>query len=490
MTAKQFNLVDEAWIPVANAGLVSLRNIFTCPDLQSLGGTALQKIALLKLLGAIAQAAFTPENDHEWASMGPADLSKAVLVYLDQWHEAFWLYGDAPFLQMPGVKKAALLGYDAIIPEVSSGNTSVLTQWHVCPTLSDADKALLLLVNMSCCFGGKKADKSIVLSAGHSKGSAKSGPALCSIGLLHTFLMGGTIQETVWLNLLTQQCIRSYAVFSEGLGTPPWENMPLGEICPTAEKLKNSIMGRLVPLARFCLLENDGLRYVEGIQHPDYQQGYADPSASSRAASKKTQMLWCDPAKRPWRSLAALLSFVLDQNSSSWRCPLVYHGVSRLHEGKVASFGLWSGGIKVSSNAGEQYLSGADDIMESEIMLDTQTLFSEIWFSQLQAQMTKLETMAKVLEMSVIAYYNNFKDGSASDYAHRAAHHFWQLAEANFPDLLNACTENAEARRTVMQRMVNAATTAFELTCPQDTARQLQSWAQCRPKLGKFLTDQ
>ena len=39
------------------------------------------------------------------------------------------------------------------------------------------------------------------------------------------------------------------------------------------EALKRSLMGRLVPLARFYLLTEAGMHSVEGIQHPDYLQG-------------------------------------------------------------------------------------------------------------------------------------------------------------------------------------------------------------------------
>ena len=31
--------------------------------------------------------------------------------------------------------------------------------------------------------------------------------------------------------------------------------MPIGEACARAEALKSSLMGRLIPLSRFCLLQ-------------------------------------------------------------------------------------------------------------------------------------------------------------------------------------------------------------------------------------------
>ena len=63
MTKNCFNLVDEPFIPIADVGRVSLKQIFSNPDYRTLGGNPIQKIALTKLLLAISQAACTPEDD-------------------------------------------------------------------------------------------------------------------------------------------------------------------------------------------------------------------------------------------------------------------------------------------------------------------------------------------------------------------------------------------------------------------------------------------
>lgn len=53
----RFNLIDEPWIAVVDVGLVSLTDIFSQPELRALNGNPVQKIALTKLLLAIAQSA-------------------------------------------------------------------------------------------------------------------------------------------------------------------------------------------------------------------------------------------------------------------------------------------------------------------------------------------------------------------------------------------------------------------------------------------------
>ncbi len=124
----RFNLIDEPWIPVADMGRVSLREIFANPNLRALGGNPVERIALTKLLLAIAQAAVTPEDDQQWSNMGPTGMSHGCLAYLEKWHDRFWLYGERPFLQFPVLKGTRLLSYGAVLPEVATGNTTVLTQ--------------------------------------------------------------------------------------------------------------------------------------------------------------------------------------------------------------------------------------------------------------------------------------------------------------------------------------------------------------------------
>jgi CRISPR system Cascade subunit CasA len=488
MTEKRFNLVKEKWIPVADKGLVSLKEVFSEEeDLRELIGTPLQKIALFKLFIAIAQAACTPEDDSAWAELKAEGMSRKVNSYLEEHIDEFWLYGDKPFLQMPAVADAKLLNYGAIMPEVASGNTTRVTQWQVSHELTDADKALVLLVNMSCCFGGKQADKTVVLSKGHIKKSAKSGPALCSRGLLHNFLLGKSLRESIWLNLQTRDAIAQNQNFPE-VGTPPWEEMPQGEICDTAQKLMQSLMGRLVPMARFCLLQEDGLHYVEGIQHPDYQEGYMDPSVSRKEGAKKTQMLWCDPGKRPWRSITALLAFLHEQDDrGDFTCPLLRQGIERLDEGGVREFGIWSGGVRVTNQCGEQKLSGKDDMVESIIFLDSESIYEEAWFPRLEEGMHQAEKIGKILYAAVAQYFTSIKDDAAREHAATATHLFWQMAEAHFQTLLQACDESDESVAEVIKLLAREAYTVFTNLCPCSTARQIQAWAQHRPRLGKFF---
>lgn len=483
MAENRFNLVEQPWIPVANEGLKSLKEVFS-GQYKALGGTPREKISILKLLQAIAQAAFTPKDSSEWELAGPNGLKDKCLAYLEKNKDAFFLYGDKPFLQMP-VEKAELKSYGCFLPEVATGNTSRLTNLQTEYPTTDAQRALILVCEMAMCLGGKKIDKKCILSTGYEKkSSGYAGPGMCTMGLQHSFLTGKTILETLWLNLLDNKFIEGLTHFTSGLGTPPWEKMPESENCQVAEDLKKSLLGRLVPMARFCLLKENGMHYTEGIRHPDYLAGFWDPSSAINKQKSKAKMLWCDPEKRPWRNLAAMLAFLDSANASSgFDCLYLKNGIERLKvcEG-ISDIGIWCGGFKVSSNAGEQYASGNDDCVESEFRLNLDDVQTSSWYSNFHREMEQLEKYAKVLYSCVYSFMTAQKMDDAL--ARTASGIFWEKAEGYFPELVEAC-KNDEAMEKLRAKFRSLARGTYDVICPHNTARQMQEWARCRP-FGKI----
>jgi CRISPR system Cascade subunit CasA len=193
------------------------------------------------------------------------------------------------------------------------------------------------------------------------------------MGFLHNFLIGEKLLDTLWLNLFTQEQIISMP-YKAGLGAAPWEKMPKGEQCEEATQLQQSLMGRLIPLSRFCLLNDAGLHYSEGIAHQGYKDGVVDPSVAVNFFGKDAKALWVDTERRPWRFLTAMLSF-MSAGGSGFDCYHLMMGLPRARHTNVINIGLWSGGLRVSSNAGEQYCSGSDDFVESVIFIKNEDLF-------------------------------------------------------------------------------------------------------------------
>jgi CRISPR system Cascade subunit CasA len=490
-----FNLIDEAWIPVADFGLVSLRQIFSNPEYRSLGGNPVQKVAVLKLLLAIAQSAVTPADESELADIGASGLAESCLNYLEHWRERFYLYGDQPFLQMPEIKEAKIQSFGAVLPDISTGNTTVLNQMQAQRPVDSAGKALLLLTLMGFALSGKKTDNSVVLSpdyAGKSndKGkpsTGKAGPSVGHMGFLHSFLMGPDIQSTVLLNLFPRSQIDRMNIYPEGIGVAPWEQMPQNEDCEKAQRLKASLMGRLIPVSRFCLLTDDGLHYSEGLAHLGYKEGVTDPSVAVNTSGKEPKALWTNPEKRPWRELTALLSFVSQSGANGFQSWQIRTGLDRARD-STDSFAIWSGGLRVSSNAGEQYASGSDDYVESEIWLQSD-LLGESWFVQLKTEMDSLDTIAKSLYGRVLAFHKEQSaDGSQS--APRATQVFWQLCERDFQSLIDHCDQAEESlgkRQALRYRFAAYAHEAYDTFCSRHTARQLDAWAKCRPNFTNYI---
>ena len=494
----RFNLIDEPWIPVADYGRVGLRQIFSNSQYKNLGGNPIQKIALLKLLLAIAQSAATPKDESEWKALEADGLSERCLAYLDKWHDRFYLYGNKPFLQMPAISAAKVQPFGAVQPEVSTGNTTVLNQAQIQKRLDDGDKALLILTLSGFALSGKKTDNSVVLQPEYTgktndKGkpaTGKPGPSLAHMGLLHTFLIGASIQTTLWLNLLTFRQIEKSNLYSEVVGSAPWEAMPATENCPIAQSIKNSLIGRLLPLCRFCLLSNDGLHYSEGVAHLGYKDGIVDPSAAVNNSGKDPKALWVNPGKRPWRELTALLGFFEQSDSQGFQCWPLSVAVDRARD-SVSGFSIWSAGLRVSSNAGEQYVSGSDDFVESQVWLYSDTLGKD-WFVQLKQEMSELDGLAKNIYGSVMAFFREQKmDGG--EIASHATHLFWQLCERDFQNLIDHCDQNSKAkkiRKQLRRGFASYVYQAYDQFCPRETARQLYAWAKYRPNIRKYITNE
>lgn len=490
-TENRFNLIDEPWIPIVDVGKVSLRKIFSDLTYRGLGGNPVQKIALTKLLLAIVQAAYTPRDDEDWALLGTKGVAEKCLSYLDQWHDRFWLYGERPFLQMPQIIAAEEQSFGAVLPEVATGNTTVLIASQKEKPLLDGEKALVIVSLMGFGLGGKKTDNSVVLTPGYQgkcneKGKSstgKPGTSISFLGLLHNFLIGKTLLETLWLNQCTSNQLQKMTIYPSGVGVAPWEKMPEGEQCGVAQRLQKSLMGRLVPLSRFCLLTENGLHYSEGIYHPNHKDGVVDPSVAVNFSGKEVKVIWCDPQRRPWRYLTALLSFMLPTNSGGFDCYQIRDGLGRARA-QIKNIGIWSGGLKVSSNAGEQYVAGGDDFIESSISLESNFL-GENWYQKLTDEMNELNQLSKMVYSATLGFFKS-QQAEGKRQADRASNLYWQLCERHFQSLVSACNDISKVKeiRKTFARCVNKAYNSF---CSKDTARQLEAWAAHLPKLHKYL---
>lgn len=496
----RFNLIDEPWLPILGEGLVSLNQLFSNSKYQALSGNSTQKIALTKLLLAIAQAAYTPVDDDDWITIGAEDLSKRCITYLEKWHDSFWLHGEKPFLQIPANANIKHHSFGKLMPSIATGNTTLLNQSQVEFMLDDSEKALLLIQLMGFGLGGKQVDNSTPLTPGYignknSKGKVASGRAGRSAGYLHSFLLGQSVHETIHKNLLTHENINDLKYFSKGVGTPPWELMPIGEACDTALNLKNSYIGCLVPLCRFvylqenCIHNSDGILYDRGTKQapkrdPDPAITF-DPMLTVDRSKKEATIQWANPEKRPWRELTSLLSYI--QNSSSHKFCL-HHSLclTRVRK-KYKEFSIWAGGLNFSDKAGEQAPRGTDDFVESKVNLKNEWFNDRNWLAQLNLELSELNKLSSMVYRATSNFFISQQMKKCRKQADMASNVFWQLCERKFQDLINACEDINEVKliRNTFAQYVNR---AYDTFCSKETARQLDAWAKNRPNLSSYLS--
>ena len=107
------NLTTDAWIPIVwndgQPGTVSLCEAFERgEEIRDLAVRPHERIALMRLLICIAQAALDGPADHDdWKACRPR-IAPSALDYLNRWRHAFELFGNGQrFLQVANLRKPA-----------------------------------------------------------------------------------------------------------------------------------------------------------------------------------------------------------------------------------------------------------------------------------------------------------------------------------------------------------------------------------------------
>lgn len=514
----RFNLVDEPWIPVADQGRVSLKQVFSQPEYRALGGNPVQKLALTKLLLAIAQAACTPDDDDQWQQLGWQGMATQCLAYLEQWHDRFYLYGAQPFLQMPAIEEivpeTGLQPFGAgFYPDVFAANNTMLSQTMMATKLNDAEKAVFLVTLMNFSFGGKRVQKGITTLAGRKLGShysAKAGPSIGRTnngrqnvsGYLHIVPLGDNLQQTLWFNVLSHKQIKEAGVWPRGLGSAPWETMPCTENDEITKSLRESYFSVLIAMSRFVLLKPEGIIYTDGIEYPTHLEGWSEPTLMLGWYESKRRIKFTDPEKRPWRELLSMLEFLRSlDNQSSFECMALTIAHERRRCSDLGLY-IWAGGLKVSQNSGDQSVKQSDDFVESIVRLPNSKEMDKWWFSRFQHELSELERVANLLAQCVWNYdqflskTTRLKKGqSFKKLPHilQATNLFWQLCERQLQALLNSCDNSPESRaerQLLRRRFAGYLQQTYNQFCPHHSARQLDAWAGCRPNTTRYLTQE
>lgn len=484
----EYNLVYEKWIPTSNCGLVSIIDVFTNKKIGSIGSNSVHKISVLKFLIAVAQASFTPKDYFEWKGCGVDGLSEKVVKYLNENQDSFYLYGERPFLQKTGSSVLKKSSFSFFISEVASGNNAIVNSKQLDKKkYEDSDIALLLLQQLNFGFGGKKTDNSLSFQEGYvkSKGS-KAGPSLGMNGYLHSFLMSdNSLLETVWLNLFTQEDVVKMGVFGSGVGMPVWNFNDLTEDNDASRSYKDSLLGRLVPVSFFILVSDDKKHFhaTEGVKYLMHDAGVVDTSVYLGNSGKKFRSIYVDTAKKPWRMLTSILSFLDATEKSEFTCFQIDYCLNRATK-VVDSFRLWSGGVSCSFNAGENYIGASDDYVESIVSINSEELGSD-WFNLLKDEFSYMEFVAEEVSKRIYFYQKELGSDSSKEFKNKFYKIYWHQCEPIFFNILNNLEDNEKINqyRSFIAKM---AINVFNDVCPIGSARKIEAWSKSKPDLSKL----
>lgn len=493
----RFNLIDEPWIPIEGKGKVGLGGIFTDSNLTAVGGNPLQKMSVYKLLLLIAQRSCGFLTESELREKGPSGIAETCVGYLEKNRDLFYLYGEKAFLQYPEIKDNEKIEYKTMyidyMPDLASDNDSIIKESQTKTHFSDADKALFLVTLQSYALGGKritKAEEYLRPNHDDERGkSAKSSPSLSSgmNGHVQTLILGKNVIETVFLNFFAKEDIEEMELDSLDLTVlPPWEMMPTFYASESNARYKKSFCAWFVPMTRFVFLgEDNQIKYCEGLK---YSEEWHDPFLTDIGAEGRKESV--DILKKPWNQIQALLTQIYNRDSSKKRCLAVSLHYLRAKE-ITEHFSIWSGGLKVRTNSGDQSVKQEDDYIESSVILDSAVL-GEAFFSRYCSIIKHVNECGELLKKSIIAYKKQLKLlGSKKEEKDQlekmeavtgCMFSFWYEMGQISEDFVILAENNDDEKVTQLFKRINRMEKyVYDSYCPHGTAHQLLAWAQNRP---------
>jgi CRISPR system Cascade subunit CasA len=310
---EMFNVIDEPWLPVrqANGSIkeVGLREALTkAYEFQGLADARpLGPPTQLRLLVALAQRIFAPEDATDWKALwqkGHFDTDK-IDTYFAKWQDRFDLFHpETPFLQVGGdftignTNPIAKLAH-----ELDPAGYNTLFSHSDAPVvpMTPAESARVLLLGQACALGGGISGNPVwgektVVRPNFSHAALATGATL-------TF-EGENLFKTILLNLVPD--------YKEG-DMPVWErDLTVAYFDRTSP---DGPLDRLTNLSRMIRLIPETVDGVTKISRCYYTQGRTLSEGQDTMVSYRTdpklgfQSYKVSAERASWRDLHALLSF-------------------------------------------------------------------------------------------------------------------------------------------------------------------------------------
>ncbi len=477
------NLTTNPWIPAirndGSRGLFSLQELFAeAHRLRDLAVKPHERIALVRLLICITQAALDgPSDEDDWEDC-ESKIQPIVAPYLEKWAGSFELFGEGPrFLQFgnlqPGKETDEGNASTKLDLSLSTGNNPTLFDNRSCEQRAvDPVRAPLNLLAFQCFSPGGR----IGIARWNGKdtpGNGASGHAPCTpSSMIHSFVVGRHLLETLRFNLLTRECVAD-THGSQKWGRPIWE-MPVHSAADSGaiENATQNYLGRLVPLSRAIRLNEDGVSVIlaNGLEYPIYP-AYREATATIRKMDKETKLLPAAIGRSLWRQLSAI---VIKRRADG---DPVCGPLALRHNFGDSPTTLWVGALITDKAKIEEVIESVYTL-PSEIFSDLGRAsfengvnFAGKWESALRNCLKEYAATLNAVEVSVA----------------RAAQIFWTRLEQHLSDLFEIARNPdlvADLPACAWGRAVKAAAQdAYQQSCPRQTPRQIEAYARGLRKL-------
>lgn len=478
------NLTTDPWIPIlwknGKTGAVSLADAFEdAGGIQDLAVRPHERIALMRLLICITQAALDGPKDYEdWRECRPLIVPSA-LDYLQRWRVAFELFGDSQrFAQVTDLKrisKGENLVSKLNFALATGDNTTVFDNSGGSErTFTPAELALMLTTFQCFSPGGTIG---VASWNGHETRSKSDHAPCLPEGMLHSLIRGDQLLATVHGNLITKK--KAEEIWGSDLwGKPTWEMMPHGSSDTVAvQNATHTYLGRLAPLARTIRLADD-CRYLilaNGLKYPTYPE-WREASATIIKVKRKNEeeriVLGADLDKALWRELHALVVKAVGEKPG---------GAVALTNISDEAFDLWVGGLV----AGQAKLL---DATESVFHVPFEDNNNERVYEE---GVRFAEAAAFRIVRAVSVYHKELGDdvdlpkmrNRRLQIQSNAITQYWTDIELAVPHLMDIA-EHAEKleldqwhKTTWGQSVWRFARAAYEHACPHETPRQIRAYA-------------
>jgi CRISPR system Cascade subunit CasA len=504
------NLTTEPWIPIVwnngKPGTVSLREAFERgEEIRDLAVRPHERIALMRLLICIAQAALDgPADCDDWKVCQPR-IAPLALEYLNCWRHAFELFGNGQrFLQVTSLKKPSPKSKGDDDDEgnstskldlaLATGNNTTLfdNAGGSQRTFTPAELALMLTTFQ--CFSPCGTIGVALWNGNPTLGwnsypkvkPGQSAHAPCISGnMLHSYLRGRNLLDSLHCNLITKEQVEGFCG-RDAWGKPEWESVPLDPTDKSAaQNASKSYLGRLVPLSRAVQLAEDlrSMTLANGLEYPSYPE-WREASATvvtvTRSIKKEPARVTLQASvdKDTWRELHALTVIAVDKNTNGG--PVALRNLKNDED-----FDLWVGGLVAAGNG--KLVDSCESVFHIPATMLKQT--SQMVYEE---GVRLANTMEFGVRKAVSVYYKELGDhldrpemrSRRQQIQSNATAQFWTDIESAVPGLLEVAASpeslglNHKWHGTVWGRSVwRAARAAYERACPHDTPRQIRAYA-------------